>query len=268
MRAFLRKISWPILRFVMRVVGLSPLTFAHREMGIMESDIERNGEASLIEQMSRMNPKDWVFLDVGANVGEYSALLKKNFPDALIHAFEPNPAAFDILKNITGIQIHNIGLGTKKEILPLYTPFKSKSGSHSSLVQESLIWGKAEHVQEVQLDTLEHMFKVLQLSHVDLMKMDVEGYEMDVLLGAGKLLSKIRFIQFEFNHHLIFRKMFLKDFYDILTDFDFYRITPRGLKALGAYEPINEIFLMHNLLAVNRNEVSHAELSHFKFRKA
>jgi FkbM family methyltransferase len=268
MRAFLRELMWPVIRFIMRVIGLNPLTFAHSEMGIMESDIEKNGEAFLLEQLPQSDNQDWVFFDVGANIGKYSTLIKKHFPNATVHAFEPNPAAYEFLIKVPDINHYNLGLGTKKESLPLYTPFESKSGSHSSLVPESLIWGKAEHIQEVRLDTLAHYFNELNLTHIDFMKMDVEGYEIDVLLGAGELIEKIRFIQFEFNHHLIFRKMYLLDFYTILSNFDFYRITPRGLKQLASYEPVNEIFLMQNILAVNKSLVGKPELSFLKFRKS
>ena len=68
------------------------------------------------------------------------------------------------------------------------------------------------------------------------------------------LLKKhIKIIQFEFNSHNVHSRVFLRDFYLILKDFEFYRIFQNGIIKLGPYSHLNEIFTLQNIVAV-RND--------------
>src|SRR6185436_3522307 len=88
---------------------------------------------------------------------------------------------------------------------------------------------------------------------VDFLKIDTEGNELKVLKGAQSLLQKnaIRAIQFEFNEMNVVSRVFLRDFYDILAGYTFYRLLPDGLLPLGRYSARNEIFAFQNIFAVN-----------------
>ena len=260
MRSYLRRALWPIIYWMMRIAGINPLTFAHRQMGMMDADISKNGEEKLLKELGPISSSNWQILDVGANVGLYSRLLRTHFPSAEIHSFEPNPASYKSLKEVMGIHAHNIGMGSAKAELPLFTPGAAKSGAHSSLIEESLIEEKTQHVQTVQVDTLKSICKNLDIEKIDFLKIDVEGFEIEVLKGAEDMLEKVRFLQFEFNHHLIYSRHYLKDFYDLLPYFTFYRVTPRGLKPMHAYNPVNEIFQMQNILAINMETVAQEEI--------
>ena len=63
--------------------------------------------------------------------------------------------------------------------------------------------------------------------------------------------NKIKCIQFEFNEMNVCARVFLKDYYELLPQYQFYRLVEKGLKSLGNYSPKNEIFRYQNILAVN-----------------
>ena len=80
--------------------------------------------------------------------------------------------------------------------------------------------------------------------------LDVEGLEYEVIKGAKK--TSPRMIQFEFNSMDVYFRIFLKDFYDLLPNYDFYRISPKELIPLGEYNTINEIFAYQNILCIKK----------------
>ena len=93
---------------------------------------------------------------------------------------------------------------------------------------------------------------------IKIIKIDVEGDELNVLLGAKKLINKFNpVIVLEFNTCHIFSRTFLKDILSILKYYKVYRILPRGkIISLGdEYNPSEyEIFSYQNLLFLPRKE--------------
>jgi hypothetical protein len=72
-------------------------------------------------------------------------------------------------------------------------------------------------------------------------------------MGGSKLIAKnlIDVIQFEFNLNNVYSRVFLRDFYLLLKNYRFFRLTQTGLIALGEYHTRHEIFLFQNLIAVS-----------------
>ena len=135
--------------------------------------------------------KDWfkveedeVFLDVGANIGRYSILLSKNLDR--VYAFEPSSKTFSALvKNIkinglTNVFPFPIALWNKDGIESLY--IKERSGTSSLITKECL---REERIITKTLDSLIHE---LQVTRIDLIKIDVENAEKEVLEGMDKTL--------------------------------------------------------------------------------
>ena len=65
----------------------------------------------------------------------------------------------------------------------------------------------------------------------------------------------IKIIQFEINAHNIYARVFLRDFYMLLKDFEFFRLKADGMVSLGEYKPINEIFTAQNIAAIHKTVV-------------
>lgn len=77
---------------------------------------------------------------------------------------------------------------------------------------------------------------------------------MDVIKGGLNAINNglIDVIQFEFNYTNIISHSFLYDFFNLLTNYDFYRILRKGIVKI-ANIPFNEIFLYQNIIAIRKN---------------
>ena len=85
-----------------------------------------------------------------------------------------------------------------------------------------------------------------------MLKIDTEGHEFAVLRGASNLLKtgRIDVIHFEFNEMNVVSRVFFKDIWDFLPNYDFYRMLPDGLAQIKNYSPVFcEIFAYQNIVA-------------------
>ena len=146
------------------------------------------------ESLKRLLSPDDLFLDVGANIGYFSRQALRF--GAQIRAFEPHPQIFAHLqKNLGGFegkcQLYNSALSDQKGEFSLYIPENfSKNEGVASL--EPMDNSTELKVQTEKLDSMSP-------GKVRLMKIDVEGHELQVLKGAEQLLKNkaIEFIVFE-----------------------------------------------------------------------
>jgi FkbM family methyltransferase len=244
---------------IFNLIKFDMLTLLYRRIGILNFENCRvTGENYLLEQyLPGKLRKDPVIFDVGANVGDYSESLGKVFPSAKIYSFEPNPYSYDILsKNLTAYHSKklNIGLSEVPGKAKIFTDSSDLSSCHASLFKE-VIENKKNEIPateiEVYIDTVDNFCRQEGIDHIDFIKIDTEGNEYKVLKGSSEMLTngKIQFIQFEFNEMNVVSRVFLKDFYDLLKDFTFYRLSKDRLIPLGPYDPKNEIFQFQNILA-------------------
>jgi hypothetical protein len=93
------------------------------------------------------------------------------------------------------------------------------------------------------------------LRRVDLLKIDVEGHELNVLRGASKMLSahQIGVVQFEFGGCNLDTRTNFHDFYSLMTGYGFcmYVITRYGLQRIDNYREIFEQYRTTNFVAVH-----------------
>jgi FkbM family methyltransferase len=132
----------------------------------------------------------WTVLDVGANAGVYA--VQQALRGARVYAFEPNPDCFRRLQkavaaNRLGDRVTAVprALGAAPGTATLHVPDGfTAMGSLRPAV------GAADGGLPVQLDTLDLATRALGVGRVDLLKVDVEGFEADVLAGAGATLAR------------------------------------------------------------------------------
>lgn len=127
--------------------------------------------------------KEDVFIDVGSNVGSYTILASAEIGAKTI-SIEPVPSTFDFLKNnislnnISGlVEAHNIALGGRNGSIKFTTT--QDTVNHVAINNE-------KDLIEVQVDTLDRVIKEINPC---LIKIDVEGYETEVLKGADVTLK-------------------------------------------------------------------------------
>jgi FkbM family methyltransferase len=201
-----------------------------------------------------------VIMDIGANVGNYSVMLRKNQVILPIFAFEPHPVAFRKLSvaaaecNFTAVLM---GAGEESSMAAIYDYQGDGGSEHASMykgVIEHLHKGKAEEVA-IALTTIDEFVAEHDISKIALLKIDTEGHELSVLKGARETIAggMAEVIQMEFNEMNIISRTFFKDIVDILPGYDFYRLLPDGLKALGPYNSTSyEIFSFQNIVALKQ----------------
>jgi FkbM family methyltransferase len=142
------------------------------------------------------------FVDVGANRGYFSLLARHLFPGATIHAFEPLPAPADVYQAIFGgdanCTLHRCALGEAAGSVEMHVAGADHSSSLLPIGALQTQW--APQTAELRLERV----KVARLDDVirgveadALLKIDVQGYELSVLKGAGSLLSGFRYVYAE-----------------------------------------------------------------------
>ncbi|MHC1733566.1 MAG: FkbM family methyltransferase [Bacteroidales bacterium] len=223
-----------------------------------------SGEQWLLDNVVKSLGRDLVVFDVGANIGSYTKNLIDAGVDAkLIYAFEPNPVTFNMLsKNLSTVAYVfpiQAALSDQKGEKLLFDRADGEGTSHASLSRriftEIHMIEKTERL--VPVDTIDNFSRYNNVDVIDFLKIDVEGYEINVLKGANGLLKnkKIRCIQFEFTQLNSIIGVFFKEFYDILSrDYDIFRLLPHGLKKIEKYNPTTcEIFGYQNYAAILKN---------------
>ena len=213
----------------------------------------------LIEPIN-INAKLIVF-DVGANIGNYTTEVLSQFPNAMIFAFEPSESSRNKLieNHKAEMRIHIEAFGFSNEIAEKILYSDSPGSSISSLTKRNLkhfgIVMKNE--EKVKVDTIDNYCKMNNMIP-NLLKIDVEGHELDVLLGALNVIGKISVVQFEFGGCNIDTRTFFQDFWYFFEQHDFriYRITKNGPLLISKYSESDEYFSTTNYLAVNNRTSS------------
>lgn len=147
------------------------------------------------------------FIDIGANRGLYCFYAEKVFGSNNIIAFEPIPSLCKLLSKLFPlIQIEQIAVsditGTSILKIPLQNSYKVDT--RSTLEQSSNDLSKGFEEISVKTITLDDYIEKRNPSKVSLVKIDVEGHEMKVILGAKNLLERDRpflIVEIEQRHH-------------------------------------------------------------------
>lgn len=232
-------------------------------MGILNyEDVKVSGEYHFLKNFFLKYPSNAVIFDVGANVGNYSKMIRGLSKNAKIYAFEPHPETFEILKEagrLYHLQIYNLGCGDRDGKFKFYDYMHTEASSHATFVkgvieQTHKNLSREREAAMVKLDNF--VMKELDIKKIDLLKIDAEGNDFIVLKGAEKLIreKRVDIIQFEFNDINVMARVFFKDFYDFLPEYHFYRLLPDGMVNLGEYATqLHEIFAFQNIVAIRKD---------------
>jgi FkbM family methyltransferase len=160
--------------------------------------VTRQHHKELIPILRPLLPADGVVLDVGAHAGQMARLFAGMMPRGRVHAFEPGAYALAVLRAAVALRgrgriaIEPIGLGARPDRLVLTTPIK-RSGSYGfglSNLGNAAAGDAVRH--EVRVDTVDNFVARSGLRRVDFIKADIEGWEMQMLLGAERTLTELR----------------------------------------------------------------------------
>ncbi|MDB5467116.1 MAG: FkbM family methyltransferase [Phenylobacterium sp.] len=177
--------TWePPLKFEERLKALLP---PRARIAYLYNRNLRNGEPEL-HLISVLSDKRRVSIDVGANKGVYSYALRPH--SKAVHAFEPNPKLFRVLRSWAHgqVELHPEALSNVSETADLLVP-RSENGFSNQGASLSATKVSGDHrklaVRAVRFDDL-------GIRDVGFMKIDVEGFEREVLEGAADTLRRDR----------------------------------------------------------------------------
>lgn len=238
------------------------LNLAVRGMGVgnPNSDLIDSSEERFLKSL-RVLGAITVF-DVGGHVGEFATRLAEVCPDAIIWSFEPHPGSFaELAKTAKTSRFKPLQMGLsdargRRRLHDHPDTGSDQPGSvHASFHAE--VFADVHHTksvdQEVEVGTVDDLLESEGINNLTLLKIDTEGHELAVLRGARQAIEdgRIDLVQFEFNEMNVVSRVFMRDFYDALPGFLFYRMVVDGLVATGDYQPrTHELFIWHNVVAI------------------
>jgi FkbM family methyltransferase len=201
--------------------------------------------------------KSGALLDVGANHGTYARFLNRVRPDLRVLAFEPHPKSFALLTETSAqasVELYKLALSDTTGPMKIFD-FSSQDGStQASLSQDALQLFETDTVEyEIECTTLDAFSLSQGLDHIAFLKIDTEGFDINVLRGSRRLLEEKRIdvIQFEFIPACIVLRVTMRDFFEVLRGYKLYRLCVNGgLLPLEYNVKRCEVYVVHNLIAI------------------
>jgi FkbM family methyltransferase len=229
-----------------------------RGKGIGESKNIHNEVFAAAKFLNKLGIERPIVLDIGANVGLFSRALLEKIPNAKCYLFEPSPTAIAKLNEILGhdhrVTIFPFALGKETKRGRLY--FDNPGSGLSSLTRRRLdhfniFMDKSHSIDIVKGDDVMRSNQIFP----HYIKIDVEGHEMEVLLGLRETIEKAKVIQFEFGGCNIDTRTFFQDFWYFFTSrsFTVYRIARNKVIEIPRYSEVDECFLNSNYLCIADN---------------
>jgi FkbM family methyltransferase len=222
-------------------------------------DISVDGETYLLRRVrSEMETRKVVIFDVGANRGEYAENVLRIFGgEAELHCFEPSPTACGGLERYlsqhSNVRVHAFGLGDSPGDHDLHAAHVGGTGSSLHLKEFPDSPWVYDQRERVELRRLDDVCAELDISRIDLLKIDTEGHEFQVLRGARRMIEERRIsrIQFEFGEGSVASRTYFLDFYRLLTPhYRLFRLLRDGLRPIDEYRLHLEVFVTTNYVAL------------------
>lgn len=191
---------------------------------------DRSEELAASRVIHRPNP---TVLDLGANHGvwtlEMQRLLGTGGRWILIDAASE---CCQSMRSIKGVEVIEAAIGERPGKAVFYTPGNASVLGSLYNRQDTCIEGQSMQAREVAVTTVDQILNERGITEVDLLKMDLEGHELFALRGASEALKhgRIRAITFEFGSSNVNSRTYFRDFWDLLTGFQYRieRIRPGG----------------------------------------
>lgn len=168
-------------------------------------------------------------LDIGANAGQFAEYIGKLFPDAMVYSFEPLPDCFEKLQSkmagAINFRAFNLALGNQTADMEFERNEFSPSSSFlkmANLHREAFPYTRNASAVSVKTRRLDDLLPELRLREPVLVKIDVQGYEDEVLRGGARIIQAASLIVIETSFETLYEGQHLfDDIYRKLTDWGF-----------------------------------------------
>ena len=203
--------------------------------------------------------KPVIVFDVGAHYGETIRLFNKKLKLKKIYSFEASPKNYQVLQkkifkhNSDKIEIFNYGIGEKMSKGLINQTLESSSSTINKLNMNSKYFKKKlkilniksknyfQYPVPIEIISLDYFIEKKKIEYIDLLKIDTEGYELNVLKGLSKHNNKIKLIYFE--HHyddMIIKNYKFKDIHQLLKSYGFVKIKKSKMLFRKSFEYVYE----------------------------
>lgn len=168
-------------------------------------------------------------LDVGANVGQFATAAHAILPEAAIYSFEPLPDCFsELQKQMAGAEkfrAFNVGIGAERGEIQFNRSSFAPSSSFrkmATLHKETYPWTAGSEQVTVKVETLDDIAATLELPEPILLKIDVQGYEDQVLAGGRNTCNRVAAIIVEVSFEVLYEgQPLFDDIYRVITGMGF-----------------------------------------------
>jgi FkbM family methyltransferase len=170
-----------------------------------------------------------------------------------VHYFDPDPSLIERLsarpnKNSTAV-FNAVGLGEETKELYYYP-------MHASFIDRATSCGFSDDANKVMMKikcAKEYMLEN-NVTSIDFLKIDVEGYELSVLKGFGDTLACVKYIQFEYGGTYIDSGVKLVDVVNYLTARGFDRFSTLTMKGLVYMTDFSDHYKYSNIVCMRRDQ--------------
>ena len=156
------------------------------------------GELALLGALAKSlragNTAPIIYYDIGCNVGNHAIYMSRYADEVL--CFDPSPTAISAAKanihlnNLQNVMTFEVALGSVKKNAPLFLPEAHNLGTATLLQRRTS--GLAPPIGHVDIEVGDEFVRHHELPLPDLVKLDVEGFESEVIRGLGNTLSMAR----------------------------------------------------------------------------
>ncbi|ASZ14201.1 FkbM family methyltransferase [Chitinophaga pendula] len=175
-------------------------------------------------------------VDVGANKGQFTLAALHFYPQAQVYSFEPVPDTFALLqqhtRGVSQVHAYNFALGSMSGELEFFSNTYSHASSAlpvSELQQHLVPQTASTHRIQVPVKRLDDLNGALPLVSPVLLKLDVQGYEKEVLKGAANRLRQIDYLLFETSFvHMYEGEPLFDEMHHFVKELGFEFIAPVG----------------------------------------
>ena len=178
--------------------------------------------------------EDPIIFDVGSHKGKLVSLMNNLYKNALVYCFEPYELFNkDLKKNGKNIFVHNYAVGEKTEEKNIITHKIDLTNTLSQINENSFylkiknfISGKLNknNYKRVKVISLDDFCRSKEIKNIDFLKIDVEGYEYKVLLGAKDIIKNVKYIMIEIQKNDMYKDYSKENIENFLKENDFILI--------------------------------------------